>query len=867
MFSRPSAETRFLVLGCVVVLAFSLLAPGLPTQAQETVETIADTPSEPSTGDSITLDKIMSDPQWLGRQPDSAYFSDDSQSVYYQRDRADSALRDWFEVDLQGNLLRRVEDQDLGRIDHRGGQWDRQHKRKIYEREGDLFLKIQKTGKIRQLTRTSARESSPRFMADGQRILFRRGTSWLVRHLKSGLEEEWVDLRTEKDPEERRKQSGDSYLEKQQQALFDVLRQSKEDQEERRQANQQQAKVDPTRSVSPWYLGDQRSLGQVQLSPNGRWCLVVLESRQSSRGQNDKMPQFVDDSGYVQSREVRPLVGTGKAVSDQLVLLDLKTRTRHTLSWDALPMVDDDPLVPIREAAKVWRASQQESSGDRSSNESAQEGETEKTPSDDKSDSGKSEEQKTDSESGPSGQSKGERTIQVNFIRWNDLGNQVVVELSSADNKDRWLTTVQLDKAKLNCFMHRRDPAWINYRMGQTDWLADQQTVYYLAEKDGYAHLYTYHVPSGAERQLTRGEYVVSSLQPSTDGKRIYYQANVDDPGIYEIYRVDVSSGETEALTELGGINDFVLADDQSRLLITHSTAMSPPELWIQPLDGDEPPRPITRTVSAEFTQMPWIAPQFVQVPSRAGRDIRARLYLPPGHDPDSDYPAVIFIHGAGYLQNAHQGWSSYFREFMFHSLLAHRGYVVLDMDYRGSAGYGRDWRTAIYRQMGHPEVEDLEDGLHWLVQQHGVTEDRVGLYGGSYGGFLTMMALFRRPGVFACGAALRPVTDWAHYNHGYTSNILNTPDDDPEAYAVSSPIEFAEGLSDPLLICHGMVDDNVFFKDTARLAQRLIELKKSDWEVAIYPVEPHGFREPTSWYDEYRRILALFERHLRDRE
>ena len=365
-------------------------------------------------------------------------------------------------------------------------------------------------------------------------------------------------------------------------------------------------------------------------------------------------------------------------------------------------------------------------------------------------------------------------------------------------------------------------------------------------------------------RQLTRGNYVVRNVEASADGKFLYYKANSTHPGIYEIFRVEVSSGEVAQLTALGGVNDYSLPIDQNKLLITHSSALHPPELWIQPLAGTQAARQVTQTVSAEFLQLPWVAPDFVTIPSRAGHSIHARLYLPPGHAPTVEHTAVIFIHGAGYLQNAHQGWSSYFREFMFHSLLAHHGYVVLDMDYRGSAGYGRDWRTAIYRQMGHPEVEDLEDGLLWLNQQYGVARDRVGIYGGSYGGFLTMMGLFRRPGVFACGAALRPVTDWAHYNHGYTSNILNTPSIDPEAYQRSSPIEWAAGLEDPLLICHGMVDDNVFFKDTARLAQRLIELKKTNWEVAIYPIEAHGFREPSSWYDEYRRIFELFERHLK---
>ena len=132
------------------------------------------------------------------------------------------------------------------------------------------------------------------------------------------------------------------------------------------------------------------------------------------------------------------------------------------------------------------------------------------------------------------------------------------------------------------------------------------------------------------------------------------------------------------------------------------------------------------------------------------------------------------------------------FREQMFNNLLVQHGYVVLDMDYRASAGYGRDWRTAIYRQMGHPELEDLLDGKKWLAEHAAVDPKRVGVYGGSYGGFMTLMALFRAPGEFAAGAALRPVTDWMQYENDYTSAILNDPQIDPIAYARSSPIEFA---------------------------------------------------------------------------
>jgi len=136
-------------------------------------------------------------------------------------------------------------------------------------------------------------------------------------------------------------------------------------------------------------------------------------------------------------------------------------------------------------------------------------------------------------------------------------------------------------------------------------------------------------------------------------------------------------------------------------------------------------------------------------------------------------------------------------------------------------------------------------------------------MYGGSYGGFMTLMALFTQPNVFKAGAALRPVTDWGHYDDGYTSAILNQPYNDSIAYQRSSPINFAAGLKNHLLICHGMVDVNVHYQDAVRLAQRLIELGKDNWELASYPVEDHGFVEASSWTDEYKRILKLFDENL----
>jgi dipeptidyl aminopeptidase/acylaminoacyl peptidase len=244
------------------------------------------------------------------------------------------------------------------------------------------------------------------------------------------------------------------------------------------------------------------------------------------------------------------------------------------------------------------------------------------------------------------------------------------------------------------------------------------------------------------------------------------------------------------------------------------------------------------------------------------GEPIYLRVYKPDSIK--SNNAAVLFVHGAGYLQNAHKFWSNYYREYMFHNLLVANGYTVLDVDYRGSDGYGRAHRTAIYRHMGGKDLQDYIDVKKFAIDSLGIEEQRVGIYGGSYGGFITLMALLTEPKAFACGAALRSVTDWAHYNHEYTSNILNYPETDSVAYRRSSPIYFAENLEKPLLMLHGMVDDNVQFQDVVRLSQRFIELGKKDWDLAVFPVEAHGFKKASSWTDEYRRIFELFETHLK---
>ena len=312
------------------------------------------------------------------------------------------------------------------------------------------------------------------------------------------------------------------------------------------------------------------------------------------------------------------------------------------------------------------------------------------------------------------------------------------------------------------------------------------------------------------------------------------------------------------------GGNEVEMSPDEKWLAIRYSYTNKPYELYIQPNKPRAKPVQVTNSQTEEFKSYAWRAPEIFTFKNRDGVDIYARVYTPT--NPAPSHPAVVFVHGAGYLQDVMYKWStSYFHEYMFNNLLADNGYTVLEIDYTGSAGYGRDIRTGIYRHMGGKDLTDHIDAVKLLVEKYGVNPKNVGIYGGSYGGFMTLMALFTAPDVFAAGAGLRSVTDWAHYNHGYTANILNEPYNDEKAYQLSSPINFAAGLKGKLLMCHGMVDQNVNFQDIVRLTQRLIELHKDGWSLAPYPVEDHGFVEPSSWADEYKRIYALFNESLKN--
>lgn len=779
------------------------------------------------TGNALTMKQIMAEPSWMGIAPSRASWKDDSTIFYYLK-QAGSPLFDIFVQPINGEA-QQLKLSEVHLASQSSGINNADLSLKAFTYQGNIFVKDLVSGDIKQLTKDANRRSQLQFLTDG-RLAYRQDSAFYAIDLASNVNELIVEIKFAKAP--KVPTTPTSYIGAQQHRLIKYVALQKHNAATR--FNHKKALQTENDSVSraPFYLDPKQRLVELSLSPSGEQLLIATQDKGIKwRAKHDIMPNYLGDEGYVKAVNARARVAEAKPSAHELTFIDIVKREQNTLDFSQLPGFDDDVLATVK------------------SENFAKQG------------------KKYTSKKSPRNITLlPDWTWSQSAIAWNTDGSEVAIMLEASDNKDRWLTTYEAKDNTLKTLHRLHDDAWVNYTFNEFGWLADDKSLYFLSEESGYSQLYSVDL-AGKTTPITQGKFEVSSVTLSHDGKTAFYKSNKTHPGKYEIYRVDIDSKKSQQLTHLGGMTDYTLSPNEDKLLLTHSSLLRHNDLYVINSDGAGEVKQLTNTVSEEFAEYDWQAPKIVAVPSSHGQQpIYAKVYLPQGFDSKkaNQYPAVIFNHGAGYLQNSHFGFSGYFREFMFHNLLAQQGYVVMDMDYRASKGYGRDWRTAIYRQMGTPEVQDLQDGVDYMSKYLQVDKKRVGTYGGSYGGFMTFMALFTQPDLFQAGAALRPVTDWAHYNAGYTSNILNTPNDDDIAYRKSSPIEYAQNLEKPLLIMSGVLDDNVFFQDSVRLVQRLIELEKDTFETAIYPVEPHGFKQPSSWLDEYRRIFKLFETNLK---
>jgi dipeptidyl aminopeptidase/acylaminoacyl peptidase len=650
--------------------------------------------------------------------------------------------------------------------------------------------------------------SNPIFLADG-RIAYLQENQLRIFNPKNGSIRQPINFHSGAPKSSKKPNTQDSLISASELSLFNTLRRKKE-KSDFLKSEQKALKTD---TIPVFYLNDRSFSHLPKISTDGKFLAFQLSTEAKST--TTKVPSYVNETGLTFEIPSRENVGAVQS-SQEFYIVSLFNNQSDTLKSSDLPGISQQPDF-YKDYPKLKN----------------------KKPA--------------------------PRPFFVEDFLWNPEGNRLLVDVRSQDNKDRWLMVWEAQSRQWKTASHQRDEAWIGGPAsdGNSFGWVNADKIWFLSEESGFSHLYLFNQESGEKTSLTSGKFEVSSVQFSSSQSAFFYISNEENPGIHSIYKLSLKpKSKPEKISAFSGGHEFTLSPDEKQIAYRFSTATKPWELYIQEARAGANPVQITRSAaSPEFQKLNFAEPEYVLIPAADGSKVPARLYKPKTGNENG--AGVIFVHGAGYLQNAHRHWSNYFREFMFHQMLMEEGFTVLDIDYRGSAGYGRDWRTGIYRHMGGKDLDDQIDAAGWMTSNLNVDAKRIGIYGGSYGGFITLMALCTKPGVFRCGAALRSVTDWMHYNHGYTSNILNTPEEDSLSYRRSSPINFAQGLQGRLLMCHGMVDVNVHYQDIVRFSQRLIELGKQNWELASYPLEDHGFTEPESWLDEYRRIHRIFREEL----
>ncbi len=764
---------------------------------------------------SLTIEQIMQGPDFVGHLPSNIRWSADSKVVYFSWNPESDTLSSTYKIAIDDEIPQKVEENELKNLP-RSYVFNKEKTKALYTKNGDIFLQEIATNAITQITNTVDAEYSVAFSGDEMDILYVQKNNLFAWNIETGTLRQLTNFKSGSPKAEPEMAEHEKWLQRDQLEYFDILSQRKAEADLQKQRNEA---LQPKRPVE-YYLKGQ-STSNIQASPDLNY--ITFRLTKSAKSKNTNVPNYVTEDGYIEDLGSRPKVGS-PLNTYQFGIYDLTNDTIFVLDTEQIEGIYDKPafLEAYHEGDSAFVATFDEP-----------------------------------------------REVVVHGPIYSE-DHQAVVVIRSLDNKDRWIMSLDLASGKLKLLDRQRDEAWVggpgivswNFSAGNVGWLPDNEHFWYQSEATGYSHLYTVNAQTGEKKALTSGKYEIIDAELSNDKKHFYITANAESPHEQHFYRLPVTGGELEKISTIAGNHQVALSPDESHLAIRYSYSNKPWELYLTPNQKGEEMKQVTHSTTEAFEAYSWREPEIVRFKARDGVEVPARLYRPKR--PKRNGPAVIFVHGAGYLQNVHKWWSSYYREYMFHNILADNGYTVLDIDYRASNGYGRDWRTAIYRHMGGKDLDDQVDGAKFLVQNYQVSPDKIGIYGGSYGGFITLMALFTSPGTFKCGAALRSVTDWAHYNHGYTSNILNTPVLDSIAYYRSSPIYHAEGLRDNLLILHGMIDTNVQFQDVVRLAQRLIELGKHNWEFAVFPLEGHGFVEPSSWADEYKRIYKLFEEQLK---
>jgi dipeptidyl-peptidase-4 len=422
---------------------------------------------------------------------------------------------------------------------------------------------------------------------------------------------------------------------------------------------------------------------------------------------------------------------------------------------------------------------------------------------------------------------------------------QTVLDLLVADAASGETRTVLTEK----------DQYWINIS-NDLRFLKDGKRFLWSSERSGYRHLYLYDLDGKELAQLTKGEWEVSAVHAVDEAKGlVYFTGTAKSPLERHLYRVSLEGSAVSRITIHNGTHGVNMAPDASAFVDTYSDSLTPPRQDLARADGSLL-RVINENKVAELADYHLSAPQFVSVKTHDGVQLNAVMIKPPDFDATRKYPVLVYTYGGPHAQVVLNAWGG--NTALWHQSMAQKGYIIFSLDNRGSAGRGHVFEEPVHYRLGAQELSDQRDGVAYLKSLPFVDAGRIGIWGWSYGGHMTLHAMFEAPEDFKAGFAGGPVTDWHFYDSIYTERYLGLLPQNEEAYRSSSPIERAGGLKGKLLIAHGTGDDNVHFANTLSLINKLIELGKYV-EVMPFPGRGHGVSDPAARKVLMNRVTQFF--------
>ncbi|MBN1164755.1 MAG: DPP IV N-terminal domain-containing protein [Candidatus Krumholzibacteriota bacterium] len=497
-------------------------------------------------------------------------------------------------------------------------------------------------------------------------------------------------------------------------------------------------------------------------------------------------------------------------------------------------------------------------------------------------------------------------------VFWHPGGKDLLLLSEPRHLQELYFFRARCGDGSLDTLIRVRDDKWVNVNNTFVRWGKEGRYLYYTTEESGWNHIYRTDWEAGGREQLTSGNWEVKDFLLADERGNLWFTSTEVEPEQVHLFRQE-KGGSRFRVTEGTGAYAVKLSPCGKKALVDFSNLLNPGDLYllkslrgspvgdISPEEGilssgnrggghvpvlyskDEFSIPgnlkrITSSPVEDFYKLQIAIPRYFTLKSKLdGEEIHALILLPPEladldwqeleagggrREFTEKYPAIISVHGGGYAHSVTKGWSW---NSLFNTYLVNvKKYIILDLDYRGSSGYGRKFRTDVHLDIGGSDLEDEMTGYDYLCSLPFVDSGRIGIWGWSYGGYMTTLAMLRYPEAFRAGAGVAPVNDWKNYDTHYTEERLGKPRDKPEAYKKGSPITYGKNLKNHLLMIHGMADDNVHFQDTVQLVDALLEAEV-DFEVMFYPRGTHGIRDDSNRKHLFRKIVRHFERYLRD--